>query len=198
MNFNKKTKMILTASSLVVVASVLGACGKESVDEKEKVQVENQKPEVKDGKLPKPEPKEKGVGRPVEKPADTDTDTKTGQITESTKAPEASDKDMMPPVPTAQEMTDVMKTFDSYEEFKGKLAEVGVVETVASLNNQVIAGNGVKELKSNIHFYQAKDKYFALYETDDKILKDAPESIVLNVWEPEDAKAFIAERKNTK
>lgn len=194
MNFNKKTKMILTASSLVVVASVLGACGKESVDEKEKVQVENQKPEVKDGKLPKPEPKEKGVGRPVEKPAETEP----GQKTESTKAPESSDKDMMPPLPTAQEMTDVMKTFDSYEEFKGKLAEVGVVETVASLNNQVIAGNGVKEVKSNIHFYQAKDKYFALYETDDKILKDAPESIVLNVWEPEDAKAFIAERKNTK
>ena len=34
----------------------------------------------------------------------------------------------MPPLPTAQELTDVMQTYDSYSEYQGKLDEVGLTE----------------------------------------------------------------------
>jgi len=190
MNLNKTTKTILATSTIVLIASVLGACGKETTVERDDAQVETQKPAPKENEISKGEPNGQKVEKSVDAPIKKEAEKKKDAL--------VTDEDMLPPIPTAKEMTDVMKTFDSYEEFKGKLAEVGVLEPVASLKNQVLAGDGAKEFTANIHFYQAKDTYFALYEKDDKLLKDFPESIVQHVWTPEDAKAFINERKDTK
>lgn len=120
------------------------------------------------------------------------------KVTVAEKENGSSTDSRMPAVPTAKELTDVMKTYDSYEEYKGKLAEVGLVKPEYVLHDQPLAGDGVKEFKANVHFYKASDGYFALYEQEDKILKDLPESIGMNVWTVEEAEAFIAEKTQSK
>ena len=107
---------------------------------------------------------------------------------------EESSESRMPALPTAMELAEVMKTYESHEEYKGKLAEVGLLNPEYILNDQALAGDGVNEFKANIHFYKASDGYFALYEKEDEILKDLPESIAMNVWTIEETEAFVADK----
>lgn len=97
----------------------------------------------------------------------------------------------MPPVPTSQELTDVMKTYDSYQEYQGKLAEVGLTEPVRVATDIALAGDGVNEYKADIYFYEASDGYFAIYVKGDTIIKDLPESIGMNVWSKTDAENYL-------
>lgn len=103
----------------------------------------------------------------------------------------------MPATPTAQELAEVMMTYNSHEDYKGKLVEVGLMKPEYILNDQALAGDGVSEFKADIHFYKASDGYFALYEQDDKILKELPESIGKNVWTAEEAERFMAEKSHS-
>lgn len=104
------------------------------------------------------------------------------------------DESRMPPVPTAQELTEVMNTFDSYKEYQGKLLEVGLDEPVHVLKEMALSGNGVSDFVADIYFYEASDGYFALYAQGDAIVKDLPESIVKNIWTPEEMASYLTSK----
>lgn len=123
-----------------------------------------------------------------QEPKDDTVYTLTGE--KEGKEVEKKNDDRLPPLPTAQEMTDVMQTFDSYKEFKEKLLEVNVTNPTDTLTNIVIADDGV-EHKTNVYLYQAKDGYFVIYTDGDKILKGLPDSGGLNHLSELDAKKFI-------
>lgn len=97
----------------------------------------------------------------------------------------------MPPVPSAQELTEVMHTFESYDEYQGKLLEVGLEKPVHQLKGIVLAGNGANDFVADIYFYKASDGYFALYAQGDAIVKDLPESIVKNIWSPHEVSSYL-------
>lgn len=101
----------------------------------------------------------------------------------------------MPPLPTAQELTDVMQSYDSYSEYQGKLDEVGLTEPEYTLKDVVLAGDGVNEYKADVYMYKARDGYFALYARGDALIKEMPESIGMNVWTNEEADAFVKEKQ---
>lgn len=160
-----KAKSLLMASAIVLTASMLGACT--TKQEKE--------PEVKEDIV-------KETPATVSEPQPKEVEEKM-------------EDSMMPPVPTSQELTDVMKTYDSYSEYQGKLDEVGLTEPAHVVTDVALAGDGVNEYKADIYFYEASDGYFAIYVQGDKIIKELPESIGMNVWSKEDGEAFIADKK---
>lgn len=108
-----------------------------------------------------------------------------------------ADENSMIPTPDITEVVSVMRTFDNFEEFEGKLLEIGLEGPFVIINQVPLAGDGEKEFVADVVAYVYGDDVLTLYVNDDKLLNDLPESVGKNVWSKEEFKAYLDERSKS-
>lgn len=87
------------------------------------------------------------------------------------------------PNPDIGEVVDVLRTFDDFKDFEGKLLELGLDGPTYTIRDVVLAGDGEKKFVVNVYGYVYNGEVLVVYENDGVIVSDLPESIGKNVWE---------------
>lgn len=95
------------------------------------------------------------------------------------------------PNPDIGEVVDVMRTFDHFEDFEGKLLELGLDGSNYVAKDVILAGDGEKNFVVNIHGYVYNGEVLVVYEKDGLLVNDLPESIGKNVWDTGEFEKYL-------
>ena len=95
------------------------------------------------------------------------------------------------PNPDIGEVVDVMRTFDNFDEFEGKLLELGLDGSNYVAKDVILAGDGEKNFVVNIHGYVYNGEVLVVYEKDGLLVNDLPESIGKNVWDTGEFEKYL-------
>lgn len=97
------------------------------------------------------------------------------------------------PNPDIGEVVDVMRTFDHFEDFEGKLLELGLDGSHYTAKDVILAGDGEKKFVVNIYGYVYNGEVLVVYENDGELVNDLPESIGKNVWDTGEFENYFEE-----